>query len=258
MKKTLIMGAMLLAVAGFTADRTIDLSKTAAWNTKWFQQKDANTLLAKNNVIVTTKELIKLEDKHTYNFSGEITQAPGCTPNSTYIGYQILDKDKKVISMIMGSGLISSTTELVKPIRKGDKSFTIKANKQWVARGHYYVGFDVKKDKLSRRNSTSSIKEVKKVGDNMVITLGRPIGADFPTGTKVRIQNNGGYFYSGYNRSNAKWVKFGKPLKKNQFWVEAEYVRPMLLLNWGTPKGTAKDKIGTMYKNMKLEIKEIK
>lgn len=258
MKKTLILGVMLLAVTGFAADKVIDLSKVAAWNTKWFQQKDANTLVAKNSVIVVAKELVKLEDKHTYNFSGEITQAPGCSVNTTHIGYQILDKDKKMIAMIMASGQIASTTELVKPIHKGDKSFLIKANNRWVARGHYFVGFNVKNGKLSRDNSRTSIKKVEKVGANMLVTLGGAIAKDYPAGTKVRIQNSGGYFYSGYVRTNAKWIKFGKPLKKNQFWVEAAYVRPMLLLNWNAPKGTPKDKIGSMYKNMKLTIKEIK
>ena len=258
MKKSLILGALLLAVAGSAADKVIDLNKTDAWVPAIYMKAEGDVLTAKKSAIITSKEVIALDDKHTYNFSGEIKQAPNCVANTIYIGYQILDKDKKVITMVMANGIKPSTTELVKPVKKGDTTITIKANNQWTARSSYFIGFDVKEGKLCRNISNSRVQKVEKAGDNMVVTLGKPMNQDFAAGIKVRIQYSGGYFYSGICRTNANWAKFGKALKMNQFWAEAAYVRPMLLLNWTTPPKTAASKVGTQFKNMKLTIKEIK
>ena len=258
MKKSLILGALLLAVAGSAADKVINLNKVDAWTPDKYMQAEGDVLTARKSVIITGKELIELDDKHTYNFSGEIKQFPGCVVASIFIGYQILDKDKNIITMVMASGIKPSTTELAKPAKKGDTTITIKANTQWTARNHYFIGFDIKEGKLCRNVSSARIQKVEKAGDHMIVTLGKPMEKDFAAGIKVRIQNSGGYFYSGYNRTGANWAKFGKALKKSQFWPEAAYVRPMLLLNWSTPPKTAASKIGSQFKDMKLTIKEIK
>ena len=258
MKKTLILGALLLAAAVSAAEKVINLNKVDAWTPGKFLQAEGNVLTAKKSAIIRGKEMVALDDKHTYNFSGELKQAPNCVATSIFVGYQILDKDKKVISMVMASSVKSSTTELAKPVCKGDTKITIKANKMWTAKSHFFIGFDVKEGKLSRNNSKARILNVEKAGDLMIVTLGKPIDQDFAAGIKVRIQNSGGYFYSGYTKTKADWVKFGKELKKNQFWIEAAYVRPLILLNWSTPAKTPASKIGTQFKNMKLTVKEIK
>ncbi|MBR2426487.1 MAG: hypothetical protein IKB16_07080 [Lentisphaeria bacterium] len=259
MKKMLMMGVMLLVSAVFAADQVIDLSKKDAWASPKVLAGPDGTLLVKTNVIITAKQMIPVDDKHIYNFSGQIRKNADAVAGTIYCGFLMYDKDKKNITQVMASGQKKSVTELLEPAIKGTKTITIKANPAWIARSYYYVGFNVKEGKLSRENSSSNIKNVKKDGDKMIVSFGRALTKDYPAGTKVRIQTTGGYFYSNVVAGvNENWKSFGKDLKKNQLWAEVAYIRPMILCNWTLPQGTDKSKVESQYKNMKLTVKEIK
>lgn len=260
MKKSLIMGAMLLVAAvSFAADKVIDLSTPAAWaNNHVKAGKGAKELSVKVGTQIIAKELIPVDAKHTYNFNGSLYVPAGKIAGISYTGFLLYDKNKKLIAQINAVTPKGSTTELVAAVAKGSKVLKIKANKQWKAIGHYYVGFNVKDGKICRDISSSAIQSIKNEGGNMIVTLKAPLRKAYAAGTKVRIQVTGAYFYSGVYAVKAKPTGFGKALKQNQFWAETAYIRPMILVNWSLKKGMDRSKLETVYKDMKVTVKEIK
>ena len=102
------------------------------------------------------------------------------------------------------------------------------------------------------------VKKVDKDGANMIITVNRPINKDYAAGTVIAIQKSGAYYYSSYVKPGAKDKAFQHPLKKVNFWKKTAYISPMILVNWGLPAKADKSKLETIYKDMKLTIKEIK
>ena len=262
MKKSFIIGAMLLATAAaYTADQVIDLSTPAAWNGKYMTAgKDAGTLSVKVGAHATGKNLYPIDGKHTYSFSGSVYSPAGKFAGATYPGFLFYDKDKKLISQTIAVSAPKSTTELVEDVKAGSNTLKIKANKQWKALGHYWVGFNVQEGKLCRDISNSTIKAVTTEGDVTTVTLKAPLKKSYTAGTKVRIQMSGSYFYTDIVRKvDATEKKFAaKSYKQNQFWVEAAYISPMILVNWSLPAKYDKNNLEVIYKDLKLVIKEIK
>lgn len=254
------MGAMLLAVVSSAADKVIDLSKPNAWTNTTIAAAGANTISAtKPGFILLAKDLIPVDDKHTYNFSGTIIVPEGKIAGGSYVGYFLYDANKRFIKQIEAYSAPNSTTELVEAVKKGSTVLKVKNCKAWLpGRSHQYVGFNVKDGELSMDNSQGGIKSVKVEGNNLVVTLNRPINKDYPAGIKVRLQHSGSYFYSSIVRPGKKPVNFQKELKKGDFWIKTAYIKPMILVNWGMPAKADKTKVETLYKNMKMTIKEIK
>ena len=260
MKNCFIMGAMLLAVVSSAADKVIDLSTPQAWTNKNIAAAGAGTLSAtKHGFILVAKDMIPVDDKHTYNFSGTIVVPEGKIAGGSYAGYYLYDANKRYIMQIQASSIPNSTTELTEAVKKGSTVLKVKNCKAWLpGRPYFYVGFNVKDGELSMDNSAGGLKSVKAEGGNLVVTLARPINKDYPAGTKVRLQRSGSYFYSSIVRPGKKPVNFQKNLKKGDFWIKTAFIRPMILVNWGLPAKADKTKVETLYKNMKLTIKEIK
>lgn len=260
MKKFFVIGAMLLAAACYSADQIVDLSKPEAWAQKVVKAGPAaGTLCVNTNVIINTKAMFPVDDKHTYNFSGTVCAvAQGKIAGNSYIGYYLYDKDKKYIGQINADTLKGSITTLAEPIKKGATTFKIKANNAWKPAGHHYLGFNVKADELCRDIALSFVKKVEKDGANMIITVSRPIYKDYPAGTAVAIQKSGSYFYSSSAKPGTKDRTFQNALKQKYFWKKTAYISPMILVNWSLPAKTDKSKVETIYKDLKLVIKEIK
>ena len=259
MKKCFVMGAMLLAAVSYAADQVIDLSKPEVWAQKAVQAGPAaGTLSVKTNLIINTKAMFPVDDKHTYDFNGVVGAVQkGKIAGNSHIGFFLYDKDKKFIGQINVDTLPGSKTVLVEPIKKGATTFKIKAA-NWKPAGHHYLGFNVKDSELCRDVAFSSVKKVDKDGANMIITVNRPINKDYAAGTAIAIQKSGSYYYSSFVKPGAKDKAFRHPLKKVNFWKKTAYISPMILVNWGLPAKADKSKLETIYKDMKLTIKEIK
>lgn len=260
MKKMFIMGAMLLAAAAaYTADQVIDLSTPAVWMGKNVTAgKDAGTLSVNIGIQIIAKKMIPVDDKHTYNFSGIACFPEGKSSGSSYVGYLLYDKNKKFIGQINADFVKNSATELTEPAKKGSNVLKIKTNKQWKVYGHYRIGFNVQEGKLCTDLHNSAIKSIKAEGDTMTVTLKNKLAKDYAAGTKVRLQKTGSYFYTHIIPVKKAENKFGRALKQNQFWAETAYITPMILVNWAAAKNVDKKNMETIYKDLKLTVKEIK
>lgn len=259
MKKSFVMGAaLLLATAVFAADKVIDLSSPAAWNGKVVLANKDGSVSVKSVSQITAKELIPVDGKHTYDFSGTAYCPAGKIAGMSYAGFLLYDKNKQFIAQVFAVTAANSQTELTEAVKKGSSVLKIKANKAWKPFGHYRAAFNFVPGKLCREISSGRIKSIKTEGNVMVVTMSAPIRKDYPAGTKVRIQATGSYFYSSVFSVKNKPVNFSKKLKQGNFWVETAYIRPMILVNWSLSKNVDKSKLETVYKDIKLTVKEIK
>ena len=258
MKKSFIMGAMLLAAAAtYAADQIIDLSTPAAWTTRSVTAgKDAGTISVKSQAQIVGKKMIPVDAKHTYNFTGSVYVPEGKNAGTTYAGLMMYDKNKKYIGQINAVYEPNSATELVEAVKKGSNILKIKANKRWKALGHFWVGFNVQPGKLCKDLSNGPVTAIKTEGDVMTVTLKNKLAKDYAAGTKVRIQKTGSYYYTNIIAVKAKETKFAKELKLNQLWPETAYISPMILVNWSSK--VDKKTLETVYKDLKFVIKEIK
>ena len=260
MKKSLIMSALLVvAAASYAADKVYDISTSANWYGKDVKAgQDAGTIVVSKPVIIQAKAMIPVDDKHTYTFSGSAYAPAGKVGGSTFTGYYLFDKNKKSISQTNVISLAKSETELAEPAKKGDKTIKIKANAKWKPAGHHWVAFNYVDKGVSRELSTSSVRGVKKEGDVMTVTFASGIQKDYPAGTKVRIHHSGSYYYSSIFPVKATDGKFSKTKVQKDFWPETAYIVPIVLTNWLVKAGTDKTTIETVYKDLKVTVKEIK
>jgi hypothetical protein len=260
MKKSLIMGALLVvAAASYAADKVYDISTAANWYGKDVKAgQDAGTIVVSKPAIIQAKVMIPIDDKHTYTFSGSAIAPAGKVGGTTLTGYYLFDKNKKPISQTNVVFVAKSETELAEPAKNGDKTIKIKANAKWKPAGHIWAAFNYDKNRVCRDLSATSVRAVKKEGDIMIITFAAGIRKDYPAGTKVRIHNSGSYFYSSVFPVKATAGKFTKTLKQKDFWPGTAYATPIVLVNWLIKPGTDKNTFETVYKNLKVTVKEIK
>ena len=259
MKKSLIMGALLVAAAAYATDKVYDISTAANWYGKDVKAgQDAGTIVVSKPVIIQAKVMIPIDDKHSYTFSGSAIAPAGKVGGTTLTGYYLFDKNKKSISQTNVVSLAKSETELAEAAKKGDKTIKIKANAKWKPAGHHWVAFNYVDKGISREFSTSSVRGVKKEGDVMTVTFASGIQKDYPAGTKVRIHLSGSYYYSSIFPVKATDSKFSKTKVQKDFWPGTAYITPIILTNWLVKAGTDKATIETVYKDMKVTVKEIK
>ena len=260
MKKSLIMGALLVvAAASYAADKVYDISASANWYGKDVKAgQDAGAIVVNKPVIIQSKVMIPIDDKHSYTFSGSAIAPAGKVGGTTLTGYYLYDKNKRIISQANVVFVAKSETELVEAAKKGDKTIKIKANAKWKPAGHNWAAFNYEKSKICRDLSAGAVKAVKKEGDVMIVTFNAPVRKDYPAGTKVRIHNSGSYFYSSIFPVKATAVNFSKTMVQKNFWADAAYASPIILTNWLIKSGTDKATIETVYKDMKVTVKEIK
>lgn len=260
MKKSLILSALLVvASASYAADEIYNISKPENWAGKFVQAgPDADSISVKASVIIQAKVKIPVDDKHTYTYSGSAYAPAGKIGGRTFTGYFLYDKNKHLISQYNVVFVPKSETELVEAAKKGDKTIKIKANAKWKPADHIWAAFNYDKNRVCRDLSATSVKAVKKEGDVMTITFAAGIRKDYPAGTKVRIHNSGSYFYSSVFPVKATAGNFTKTLKQKDFWPGTAYVTPIVLVNWLIKPGTDKNTFETVYKDLKVTVKEIK
>ena len=75
---------------------------------------------------------------------------------------------------------------------------------------------------------------------------------------KIGFHHSGSYYYSSIFPVKATDGKFSKTKVQKDFWPETAYIVPIVLTNWLVKAGTDKTTIETVYKDLKVTVKEIK
>lgn len=147
-----------------------------------------------------------------YRLAGFFKGLDPVKPNRLTFGLRLLDQDKRELSSVFFNVMHQTEAELVEPAAQGTKTlFVSSAASRW---GIYRsIAFDAKDDYSDLPNRTCSplINKLEARGDRYEVTLGGPLGAAYPAGTKLRL-HAGGSPYQGYAAADVfcpqEWTEY--------------------------------------------------
>ena len=241
------------------------LDKPADWvpngKVKWVGEKK-NIMEVTGSAMLVSAKKFNIDPKKLIELEADVKMISG-KPATTYFGFRVIGKDGKYIHASSVNAVPGGETVLVKAVKPGDKSITVKANNKWKKSSIAYVVINAKKD-LSDLPNTSfighNITDVKNEGANMVVTFKRAFNLAAPAGTAVRMHHDGGYMYAGgikYIGADSGMVEFKGKVRgmvksgmTGSGWapgtVKAELI---MLVNWGVAGSV------TQIKDVEMEIK---
>ncbi len=168
------------------------------------------------------RELVSVEPGKSYSVTAEIRNPKEEKLPGVCIAVVFVDDKGKPIPTREYLAMPGTETELVAPAGMTDTVLTVKANPLWKKHKHwnYVVAFDVKEDGSDLPNSkvSTNIMDFKQDGDTVKVTLGKPLYAEFPAGTKVRLHHNGSFYLpcpkdAWYNFAGKEWKTIGGDFK---------------------------------------------
>lgn len=180
------------------------------------------------------KDKFKIDPEKYYILSVWV-KSIGDNSSLGYLGVSPYDAEGKQILSCHFSFVKGSETELAEPCKATDTVVKVKDASKWRNHKHFVIAFGAKDDKsdLPNRNVSSGIQNIEKKDDIYEITLDKPIGKDYPAGTKVREHQMGGYVYVKAGKIPNEWTKWaGKPLKGSMI-RGGDAGRLVLLCNYG-------------------------
>ena len=205
---------------------------------------------------------IKFDPAAKYTLSMEIKKADNAKTARFYAGFFCLDNKNRRMGYYNVDAVVKSDTVLTAAVKAGDKIIKIKDGSAWKKFG--FVAFNTKADYSDLPNYAAfgSVNNVKKEGNDWVITLSRPIPKAYPAGTAVREQMPGGYLYTFYDIPAKTWKKYtrtisgvfspGKGRPDKYFWPGTATIQPMVLVNWSSADPETK----TQFRNITLTIEK--
>lgn len=264
MKKTIL--AVTAVCAMFSAvvtaqDTCVNINKREGWHSGQVLPGTGDVSFSfKNPGMFRSKEMIKIDPAKKYVFSGEVRKNPNAPTAMFYPGFELFDKDKKLIDGLSVSIISGTATTMTKAAKAGDTMITVKNGVRWLARSWYYVAFNA--GPLPHREFGGAVKAVKRAGNVWNVTLSKPLTKDYPAGTKVRLQGMGGYFYVGNCNPGDAWKTFGSNIihgvstdrvVNGKFWPGTVYARPFVQANWNWG-AKERNKFETALKNVKAGV----
>lgn len=249
----------------FAGEIEFKLDKPSDWHknnkVKWVGEKKDIMQVTGSAMLISTKKY-DIDPKKITELEADIKMISG-KPATTYLGFRLIDKNGRYISASAVNAIYGSDTVLVKAVKPTDTTITVKANPKWKKSSIYSVVIRTKKDFSDLPNYAAighNITNVKKVGNNMEVTLAKPFKASVPAGTAVRIHSDGGYMYTGgykYIGADSGKVELkGKATGRSKHGMYASSWAPgavkaeiILLVNWGV-QGSV-----TQVKDVEMEIK---
>ena len=258
MKFLSVMAMSVLAVSLSAETIKYDLKQEFAKNRQVTFNGDIMTFKGAGSLVFKP---IKLDPTAKYTLTVTLRKDGKEKAFAYHCGFYCFDKTGRMITCDNISSSKQSFTSLVKDVKVGDKTVTVKDGSKWKKSG--FVAFNAKQDysDLPNRTTVGNITKVEKQGDAWVITLDKPVKKAYAAGTNVRNHFPGGYVYStagGKLTDDWKTVsgtisgvnppETGGYFKK--FWTTTVTIRPMILLNWNWGDRTG----STQIKDVTLTI----
>lgn len=269
MRKMSFAAAVLSLFTVALHGETLVLDNPAVWgNPPKMKSENASLLITGPGQYITTQKY-PLDPAATYQLSAEIRLGKDSPAAPFIMGFILYDKDDKVIEAREVNTFPGSDTVLSAPVKAGDTQLRIRNGARWAAadKGFSVPAFqtDPSGKDLPNRTAeadTTGIEEVKRAGTEWLVTLKKPLKADYPAETGVRLHVNGGFFYSSVTTPSTEWKEAVGKVKginpkviSNQwmpgkFWTGAASFRIMIMpnWNWGIKNSVVE------VKNLKLEI----
>lgn len=202
---------------------------------------------------IMSADFIPIDPNKPYHLSGMFKSA-GEGNSAMYLGYAPYTQDKKFITPQSENCVEKTETELAKPCSKEDTVICIKDGINWIAAGYMCVAFDVDNsgafsDLPNFNLSQLGINRIQTYKKGWKIYLAQPCGVNYPADTKIREHKSGaGYNYmTSSDKIPSEWTVYGGINYGNSIYLEAKYVKIVILANYGQSQNTL-----MYFKNIKM------
>ena len=222
MKKAMIAGILLaVGMIGFATEYNFSKGEDCTYEIRQKVEEKNGVFTLKGMVHFWTKKMFTPEAGKKYRVSAEIrTDSKGRMPGVCLAVVYFNDKGKFIWTREY-MAVPNSFTELAKPVVMTDTILTLKAPAwKWEKNKTYVVAFEAKADESDLPNAKVStrIKSIVQKSNNLKITLSKPLYAEFPAGTKVRLHYDYSFYQpcpdgQFYNFPTPEWKKCGGSFK---------------------------------------------
>ena len=211
MKKTALFLALAAAAFACAAESVrIAPSKPEEFlNGEKLEVKEG-ALVMKEGAIIS-KQHVAFDSAKPGVFTFEYKLAPGAKPVMFYAALDTRDAKGALLFGAHIFGFKETETELAAATTKFDRTIKLKDGSRWQKpeyRRGVMVAFDAKEDNsdLPNRRISSLVKNISPEGE---VTLRYPVGAAYPTGTRIRLHRDTCSFGIGstYLKPTAEWKK---------------------------------------------------
>jgi hypothetical protein len=207
-----------------------------------------------SDVELQSEKILEIDPQKTYRLSGSFHQTAGSGTPTLYFGVAPLDAEGKVINSIQVNVVEGTETELAADCQPTDTSVTIKNGEKWEisSEGASYecIAFNVDSsgnyaDLPNFNLSKLGIVQAAKATNGFQVTLAKPCGVTYPSGTKVRkhlASSNCIYAAASGQTLSQEWTElsgtiepgplFGNP--KDKWWKGAKRAKIVIIVR-GAP-----------------------
>jgi len=258
--KTMI-GAAAMIAAGTLAAQTIELNKTTDWvKDPAIVEKDGTLTVTKQVMFVSAKTF-DVDPNKTYTISLSGKAQDGKDKSWVLFGFNVFDKKGRTISCPTVSVVAGTETVLAADVKKGDKSILVKDASKWKSIGYYYICANAKADLSDLPNYNfiaAGIDKIEKKGNDWEVFFKKPVTADYPAGTMLRLHAGGGFLYTGSSAYlDGNWKVMTGSIKgmsksgyaSNVWPVSTAKAQIVILANWTNKK------LDTQFKDISITIK---
>ena len=221
------------------------------------------------------KEIIAIDPEKSYTITLSAKQLAGNKNSTIYICAHPLDGNKRWIPANAVNAVAGTETELLAPLKKGEKFLTVKNAAKWDLKNRGEIHFNAKYDlsDLPNRNTLKTTAKSTSFKDGKwVIELNAPTTVDLPVGTVIRQSKAGGYYnllHAGVKDEKVYTVTVsGRSLlpEKGKWWPGIRYIQLQILVNWSAGESSHKTEIKNIIfetattgkKNSKKEFPKMK
>ena len=168
------------------------------------------------------KDLVTVEPGKRYSVTAEIRNPKEEELSGICLAVVFVKGNGELVHSREYLAMPGTETVLDTPTGMADTILTVKANPKWEKHKHwaYGVAFDAKEDESDLPNAkvSTAITDFKPDGDNIKVTLSKPLYAEFPAGTKVRLHHYGSFYLpcpkeAWYNFADKEWKTIGGAVK---------------------------------------------
>lgn len=259
MKKTLILASIFLTTV--LSAQVTELNKVTDWKGTGCVLKDENLTFSNRWSYISSIPLIKIDPTAQYIFEFEFKGPENPSKPMKITAYVTsYDKDKKVIQSYHVLNFAGSEAKLSRDAKVGDTELWLKGANKWTSRSWASIAFHAKEnyaDLPNRDVMNGNIKKMETEGNELKITLKKPMKKAYPADTCVRqhIWSSDAIIFTAPVTAN--WTKKSgtvtgllgvNPYEKGRFWRGAVYFRPSFSV---TP--VTKDPI--QIRNVRLTVK---
>lgn len=194
-----------------------------------------------------SEALIPVDPNAHYELSGFFMSEEGTA--NVYLGFDCYDVDQRRITSVEITPIPGTETELLEDANKGDEVLKIKNGSAWVfdpswTPGYGVVAFDVDdsgaySDLPNRKLSPMGIAAIRQAGGQWEVELAKPMGANYPAGTKVREQRGLGAYrwILAKGGIGSQWVELKGEMsgvstagqEPGKFWPGTRFVKVAIL-----------------------------